>query len=107
MDEALAAGASVVVDNTNPTRADRAELVSQARGRGAAVVCYFVDSSLAECLRRNALREGPGKVPEVAIFRTRSLLEPPSLDEGFDALYVARLDDERGTFDIRRVRPTT
>src|SRR3954469_15364260 len=60
--EAFAAGRSVAVDNTNPTAADRAELVEIARAAGAAVECYAFPSDVDACLRRNALREGKARV---------------------------------------------
>src|SRR5712691_8380883 len=37
LSEALAEGASVVVDNTNPTVAERAAIISVARGHGARI----------------------------------------------------------------------
>lgn len=40
IDEALAAGRSVVVDNTNPAPEDRRPLVAAARARGAAAVWF-------------------------------------------------------------------
>jgi len=45
IDEALAAGSSVVVDNTNPSAADRAALMELARARNARVIGYFFDVS--------------------------------------------------------------
>src|SRR5207253_11077510 len=39
--EALGAGRSVVIDNTNPTPEDRAELIALARSFGAAVAGYY------------------------------------------------------------------
>ena len=67
-DEALAVGKSIVVDNTNPTIADRAPLIRIARTRGARVICYFFDVSTRVAVARNASRTGRGKVPNVAIF---------------------------------------
>ena len=45
IDEALATGRSVVVDNVNATAADRAALIDAARRRVAAVVGYVFTSS--------------------------------------------------------------
>jgi predicted kinase len=41
IEEALRAGRSLVVDNTNPTREDRAELVRLGRQYGATVLGYY------------------------------------------------------------------
>src|SRR5690242_14699076 len=61
--DALQAGRSVVVDNTNPTVAVRAPLIRLARAHGAAVVGYYVEASTREALARNRLREGKARIP--------------------------------------------
>lgn len=86
--EALAAGRSVVVDNTNATRSSRAALVELGRAYGARVVAVWFDVPIGECLARNRRRQGRARVPDVAIFATARHLEPPTLDEGFDAVVV-------------------
>ena len=97
--EALAAGRSVVVDNTNPTIEGRAPLIALGKEHGARVVGYAFESRLEDCLARNAKRVGRARVEEVGIYATRKVLRWPSLAEGFDALYFVRLTPE-GTFDI-------
>jgi len=94
--EALAAGRSVVVDNTNPTAEDRAALIALGREYGARVVGYYFTSPVKGSLARNARREGRARVPDVAIFATRKRLAPPRYAEGFDALYAVRIVDEGG-----------
>jgi predicted kinase len=88
--EALAAGRSVVVDNTNASRAERADIFVAARRHGARVVGYLFDCTPKECLARNALREGKARVPAVGVFATAKRLQLPDADEAFDALYVVR-----------------
>jgi predicted kinase len=95
IDETLTAGLSAVVDNTNPTRADRAAILDAARARGAGVVCYFFDVTTREAVARNAGRTGRDKVPKVAIFTVAKRLEPPTLAEGFDQLFRLRLAPDR------------
>jgi predicted kinase len=97
--EAFAAGRSVAVDNTNPTAADRAELVALGRAAGAAVVCYYFPPDVEASLRRNALREGKARVPEKAVHITAARLEPPTPAEGFDRLYTVR-PVEGGGFEV-------
>src|SRR5213595_1685957 len=53
IDEALATGRSVVVDNVNATAAGRAALIDAARRRDAAVIGYVLTTSAPECSRRN------------------------------------------------------
>jgi predicted kinase len=88
--QALDANTPVVVDNTNVSRAERAEIIIQARARNAELIAYFFDASPTECLARNGLRQGRARVPKVAIFATAKRLEPPRLDEGFDRVYIVR-----------------
>jgi predicted kinase len=86
--EALAAGRSVVVDNTNPTPASRAPLIAIGRQYGARVIAYFFESTVRDAVARNATREGKARVPNVGIFTTAKKLVPPTLEEGFDEVRV-------------------
>jgi len=85
---ALAAGKSVVVDNTNPTPLVRAPLIALGRRHGAHVAAYFFATTPKDAVARNRLREGKARVPDVAIFVTAKKLVPPSLGEGFDEVRV-------------------
>ena len=86
--EALGAGRSVVVDNTNPTPFVRASVIALARRYGARVVAYHFEAQVKDAVARNRLREGKTRVPDIAIYRTSKQLVPPSLDEGFDEVHV-------------------
>jgi predicted kinase len=97
--QALAAGRSVVVDNTNLRLTDRAPLIAAARAAGAKVVGYFFDATAKDCLARNRGREGKARVPDVAIHVARARLEPPTREEGFDALFIVHA--EGGEFQLR------
>lgn len=99
VDDSLAAGRPVVVDNTNPAVADRAPIIAIARARRARVVGYFFDVSTRAAVARNAGREGRGRVPNVAIFTVAKRLAPPTAAEGFDRLYRVTLKDDR-SFEV-------
>lgn len=97
LDAALEAGAErVVLDNTYGTRTQRALVVQTAKRHGASVRCIEVTTSLEDAQRNAAQRilDKHGhfpdplgdEVPPLAQFRYRRTYEPPSLDEGFDAL---------------------
>jgi predicted kinase len=86
----LRSGRSVVLDVTAPTVADRASWIDLAHRCGARAVSVFVESSKADALARNALREGSARVPDMAIHALAQRLEVPTVAEGFDALTVAR-----------------
>jgi predicted kinase len=85
---ALAAGRSVVVDNTNPTPAVRAPLIALGREHGARVVAYFFETTVKDAVMRNRAREGKARVPDVALYVSARKLVPPSDDEGFDEVHV-------------------
>lgn len=91
VDELLAAGRRVVVDNTNPTPADRAPLVAIARRHGAAVRAVHVDTPVQVCLERNAVRVGRARVPVTGVLATAARLVPPSVGEGFARVDTVRL----------------
>ena len=86
--ELLAEGRSVVVDNTNPTPADRAPLIAAARVAGVPVRAVWLDTAVDVCRDRNEGREGRARVPLVGLFGTAARLVPPSVDEGFDRVDV-------------------
>jgi predicted kinase len=87
---ALAAGRSVLVDNTSVTPADRAAIIAIAREFAARIVGYYFEVTTSEAIARNEGREGRAKVPKVAIFTSAKRLIPPALDEGFDELHTIR-----------------
>jgi predicted kinase len=100
LEEFLQAGRSVVVDNTNPAKADRAAPIDLGHSFGATVIGYYLAVPLAECLERNRQRTGKARVPDVALYVTLKKLERPTMAEGFDQLFWVRpLDD--GRFEIR------
>ncbi|PZA20028.1 ATP-binding protein [Modestobacter versicolor] len=91
--ELLAAGRSVVVDNTNPAPGERAPLVELAREAGVPVRAVVLDTPLEVCRRRNDARTGRARVPDVGLFSTAARLVPPSIAEGF--VQVEQVDGAR------------
>jgi len=104
VETALRTGRSVVVDNTNPRRADRAQLLEMARRLGATTTGILLVAPVAECLRRNAAREGKARVPAVAIYVVARKLEPPTREEGFDEVFEARRSED-GSWSVIPIRP--
>ena len=80
-----------VIDNTNPTREDRARYIAAAKSARFSVAGYYFRSQVSECLTRNQQRREP--VPDVGILSTASKLERPALEEGFDHLRYVRLTE--------------
>ena len=94
IDDALAHGRSVAVDNVNATVADRAALIEVGRRHGARVVGYVLDTPAGECARRNRTRSGRARVPDVGVFAAAKRWQPPTPTERFDRLYVVHADAE-------------
>jgi predicted kinase len=105
VDEAIAAGRSVVVDNVNATVSDRALLIAAARRHGARVVGYLLDTPAGTCARRNRARTGRDRVPDVAVFAAAKRWERPARAEGFDELH--RVETEAGEFRVSPLEPET
>ena len=102
LEETLALGKSVAIDNTNPTIAERARIIRTAGEHGARVIGYFFDVTTRAAVARNATRTGRSKVPNVAIFTTAKRLQPPKVTEGFDQLFRIEIAEDR-SFRITRI----
>ncbi len=92
LETCFAGGENIVVDNTNPTKADRARYIAPAKEHGYRVAGVFMESKIKDCVARNELREGKAKVPAKAIAATMNRLEMPSRAEGFDELWFVHND---------------
>lgn len=79
--ECIAEGRPFVIDNTNPTKAERKRYMDILRGTNYETLCYFFQSRVKDCIERNHLRGMT--VPDNAIAATSNKLELPSSDEGF------------------------
>jgi predicted kinase len=103
IEAALREGRSVVVDNTNPTPADRAAIVTIARAHGARVRCFFFGRDIRASVARNARREGKERVPVVGILATARRLVAPTREEGFDELWDVEAKGDEAFAETRRL----
>src|SRR5579884_633302 len=106
LDACLQTRQRFVVDNTNPTAAERGRYIEPARNAGFEVVGYYFEPDIAGSLRRNRARPAGAHVPPAGIYGTRKRLQPPAFAEGFDQLFVVTIDDE-GTFVVTQLRPSS
>jgi len=74
-------------------------LVTAARTHDAVAVAVWFPVSVGECLACNLRRQGRARVPEVAILSTARRLRPPSIQEGFYRVQIARMTAAR-TFEL-------
>lgn len=97
----MAAGSSVAVDNTNVDRESRIRLVTAGRLMGSDDIrCYSFVPDVDACLERNERREGPKKVPVVAVLSFYRRYERPIPEEGYDSMYEVRIDGEGFRTDL-------
>jgi predicted kinase len=98
-DVCLEARQPFVVDNTNVTRAVRAEFIAQAKAAGFRVVGYYFRSDIGSALARNSDRVDAARIPDRGVLGTYKQLEIPQRAEGFDALYYVQIDPA-GKFQV-------
>jgi predicted kinase len=96
INDALAQGRSVAVDNTNPSPAEWQPLIQAAREHGAQAVGYWFPPDLTATQQRNAKREDPARVPDVGLYATLKRLRPPTRVDGFDRRYLVSFDGAGG-----------
>jgi predicted kinase len=76
----------LVIDNTNPTKADRERYIAPAKKAGGyEIIGYYFMTDLERAMKRNESRDRV--VPKIGIYATLKKLERPSFAEGFDRLY--------------------
>ncbi|HLZ08370.1 MAG TPA: AAA family ATPase [Chloroflexota bacterium] len=89
---AAAKKVDVLFDATNVSRKRRAGLIATARQHGLSPIAVYLTLPIGTALARNRRRLNP--VPPMVIHRFSRILDPPSLDEGFDEVIVIANGDD-------------
>jgi len=76
-------GSAFFFDAALPRAVHRARALSIARACGVPAVAVWVQAPLEVALTRNQLRRADHRVPDAAIHSVHSMMEPPSISEGF------------------------
>ena len=97
--ECLGNGQSFVVDNTNPTKADRKRSITISKAAGYTVIGYYFRSSIGESMERNVQRTGKSRIPDIAVASIHAKLELSEYGEGFDELYYVCIGDDEFEVD--------
>jgi predicted kinase len=92
----ITAKQAFVVDNTNPTVADREQYFGIAKTADFRITGYYFPISIDMCLARNDARPDGKRLPNLAILGTAKRLERPTPSEGFDAVLYVRPDNVGG-----------
>lgn len=69
-------------------RSERARVLEIVRPFGISAVAVWFQTSLPNCLARNALRPNDEVVSEQGIRNVFAALEPPSIEEGFEEVLI-------------------
>lgn len=83
-----------VVDNTNPTIADRGKYIELAKQFKYKVIGYYFQSKVEDALARNRYRIGKENISIAGIRGVFKKIELPGYDEGFDELYYVEITDD-------------
>src|SRR5512135_2425705 len=90
----LTALQSFVIDNTNVRAAERARYIEPALEAGFRVIGYFFQTDLRAALARNNNRRDKPVIPVNGVIGTYKRLEMPSFTEGFQEIYIVKIDPE-------------
>ena len=95
LDVCLETEQRLVIDDTNPTKAERLRFIDRVKGARVRymVIGYYFESAVEDCLHRNSQRPAAERVPDVAILSKAAELQLPSFDEGFEKLHYVRLTE--------------
>ena len=89
LEENLASGNDIIIDDTNLTKSIREQFISKAKKYNSEIKGVFFDLSMSRIQMQNSKREKP--LPDSVLFKQKKRLESPSKDEGFD--FIQNLND--------------
>ena len=82
---------NIIIDNTNPTKADRVKYIEAGKASQYKITGCFMESEPEDCIERNNSRTGKERVPVFVITNTWEKLEIPGYEEGFDELFFVKI----------------
>jgi predicted kinase len=91
-----------VVDNTNPTRAERRRYLEAASAGDFVTRAFFFEVSPRVAIARNLERPEDERIPPYAIMQTFKRLEVPKAEEGFHEVMRVRPGPE-GSFVVEPI----
>jgi predicted kinase len=100
IEAALSSGQSIVVDNTNPTLADRESLIQLGQTHQAQIIGYFFKTNVQTAWERNQQRTGKARVPDIGLYATAKKLVSPSYSEGFHQLFEVEIGTDN-RFEVK------
>lgn len=81
-------GNNVVIDNTNYSIEMREKFISIANEECAQCVAVHINTSMNQSQTWNDTREKENRVPTIVFYKYRKNFQSPTIDEGFDEVFV-------------------
>lgn len=101
INESLVKNDVTIVNATHLNRPSRYKLFKNIKcPAGTRRIAMVINTPLKTCLEQNARREGLAKVPEDQLKNMFENLTIPSLEEGFDTVYIYSINGEREVYKI-------
>ena len=94
LDACLRSGQRCVIDNTNPTAAERAPYVAAAHAHHFKAIAYHFSTPTVLCIARNVVRTGKARIVEKGIWATAAKLTVPRYEEGFARIYLVNAEGD-------------
>jgi len=85
-------GKDLIIDNTNTTKKSRSKYVQMAKLFGVPIRAVYVKCPVDIALKRNASRTGKERVPDSAVRFYNKIIQPPTVEEGFDSVGIVETD---------------
>lgn len=92
----LSSKTNFIIDNTNPTIKERKKYIDTIRKHKFKyqIECYYFNSDIEDCIKRNRCRIKIPKVPDIALRYVNKNLQIPTYDEGFDTIFDISIQDD-------------
>lgn len=91
-----------ILDATHLNEASRGKILRALKDhlKDVEINAIVINSDLETCLERNEMREGRSYVPRGVIRRMASQFTIPTLEEGFDHIYIYKEEDGKVKYQI-------
>lgn len=87
----LSSRQDLIIDNTNATKKSRSKYIQSGKRFGVTVRAIYLKTPVELALQRNASRIGKARVPDNAVRFYFKIIQPPSIEEGFDRVDVVEV----------------
>lgn len=100
--ESLKFNTDTILDATHLNEASRSKILRALKNyiKNIEINIIVINSGLKTAIERNKMREGRSFVPLSAIRRMNSVMTMPTLNEGFDKIYIYTIENGKPKYQI-------